>query len=231
MLTLLIVYTEGAIVASKTKQSNSSYNARRRFVRLAERMVKKARGATGKAAARYRAQARDAVEKAAQLYERQADIQRSQKFTDLANEFGVNLSEYLTAGEQNKRQRERREQLISESLEVTETLIDPNTGKRRRRSERERRDMEARAILNSPIGSRIYGGLVDIWAQPTFRDGELVYKKGRDEINRAIMEYFGVDSMMDVIELLEKETNLYADPESMEKYDAVTLVIVNSLYR
>lgn len=214
-------------MARAGKKSDSSYNARRRFVRLAERMVKKAKSTTGRVAERFKNQARAAIEKAAQLYERKADIKRSNGFISLADELGVNLDEYMTLGEQNK----RREQLKQESLDATTTVIDASTGKRRMRSARERRDVEARAILNSPIGSRIYGGLVDVWAQPTFKDGELVYRKGREEINRAIMDYFGVDSMMDVIELLEKETNLYADPESMEKYDAVTLAIMNSLYR
>lgn len=218
-------------MARPRKKSDDSRNARRRFTRLAERMLKKARASTGRAAERYRSQARDAIENAARLYERKADIQRSKAFTAMADELGVSVDEFMTIGEQNKRQQEQRERLIKESEGVTTTVTDPDTGKRRRKSERERRDAEARAILNSPIGSRIYGGLVDVWAKPTFENGELVYRKGREEINRAIMDYFGADSMMDVIELLEKETNLYADPESMEKYDAVTLAIMKYLYR
>ena len=55
-------------------------------------------------------------------------------------------------------------------------------------------------------------------------------RRTREDINNAIMEHFGVSSMMDVIEMLEQKIDLYADPQSIERYDIVSLTIANSLY-
>lgn len=209
------------------RASDSAYNARRRYTRAAERYLNKAKDSVGATADRYRAMARDAIGKAAELYERKADIKRSRKFRDTASKLGVNVDEFMIGEATTKREQERRETLLSES----ESFIAP-TGSASEKAQA-RRDQEARAILNSPIGSRIYAGTVDIWTQPKYdpETGELVNRKTQDDIDQAIMDYFGADNMMDVIEILEKETDLYADPESMERYDAVSLTIAAGLYR
>ena len=207
-------------------RSDASYNARRRFIRTADRYLNKARDAVGAEAARYRELARDAITKAASLYERKADIARSKKFTAAAKELGVDVKEFMRGKDETKREQQRIENLMEES----KTLVQEKRLTREQRVEF-RREQEARAILNSPIGSRIYAGLVDIWAQPTMRGGEIVNRKSTEDINQAIMDYYGVDSMMDVIDMLEKQIDLYADPESLERYDAVSLTIAQGLYR
>ena len=213
------------------QDSDKAYNARRRFVRAAKRYMNKAKDSVGATAQRYRAMARDAVEKAAELYERKADIQRAKDFTTLANELGVNINEFLTGENPPQRERQRRETLKKESEQVISSLPRENMSKEE--SRKYRRDQEARAILNSPYGSRIYAGLVDIWTNPEFDQvtGELVNHRSTADIDKLITDYYGVESMMDVIEILEKQTDLYGDPESMERYDTVSLTIAKGLYQ
>ncbi len=212
----------------KKRSSDISYNARRRFTRAAGRYLEKAKTSVGAAASRYREMARDAISKAAELYERKADIQRSGKFSEIAGELGVNLSEFMQSDTPNEREQIRKERLISESEKVTS----PTAGTREDRKQA-RRDREAQAILNSPAGSRIYAGLVDVWTQPEYTEtGEIVRRKTQGEINQKIMDYFGVNSMMDVIEILEKQIpGMYANPESMERYDVVSTSIMLGLYK
>lgn len=164
--------------------------------------------------------------KAASLYERNADIRRSRAFSRIADDLGIKVGEHIRRDDETKREQEQVKDLISKSLEYVQPA--KLTGEQAREW---RRDQEAQAILSGPIGSRIYAGLVDIWAQPKYQDGELVNKRTTEDINKAIMDYYGVSSMMDVIEILERQIDLYADPESLERYDAVSLTIALGLYR
>lgn len=207
--------------------SDATYNARRRFIRAANRWLDKSYDTVGNERTRYREMARDAALKAAELYQRKADIKRKTDFGRLATEFNINLSEFVTGKDLTKREQQQRETLIKQSEQVTATPPKGSTAQDRLELRRER---EAQAILSSPIGSRIYAGLVDVWAQPTIENGEIVQHRTADDINRAIMDYFGVNSMMDVIEILERQVDLYADPESLERYDAVSLSIMKGLY-
>jgi hypothetical protein len=213
-------------MARRKRASDTAYNARRRFIRTASRYLNKSKDAVGAEAARYRVMARDTIKKAASLYERKADISRSKQFTSIAKDLGINVKEFMRRETETKREQQRVQNLISESRELVSDR--PLT-----RAEQVdfRREQEARAILSSPIGSRIYAGLVDVWAQPTIENGELVSRKSTEDINRAIMDYYDVNNMMDVIEILEKQIDLYADPESLERYDAVSLTIAQGLYR
>ena len=218
-------------MARNTKrESDKLYNARRRFTRAAKRYMNKAKDSVGATAQRYRDMARNAIEKAAELYDRKANIQRAKGFTELANELGVNINEFLT-NEPTQRERQRRETLKKESEQVTSTL--PRTIMSKEEIRQYRREQEARAILNSPYGSRIYAGLVDIWAKPEFDTvtGEMVNHRSAADIDKLITEYYGVDSMMDVIEILEKQVDLYGDPESIERYDTISLTIAKGLYQ
>lgn len=218
-------------MARNTKrESDKLYNARRRFTRAAKRYMNKAKDSVGATAQRYRDMARNAIEKAAELYDRKANIQRAKGFTELANELGVNINEFLT-NEPTQRERQRRETLKKESEQVTSTL--PRTNMSKEEIRQYRREQEARAILNSPYGSRIYAGLVDIWAKPEFDTvtGEMVNHRSAADIDKLITEYYGVDSMMDVIEILEKQVDLYGDPESIERYDTISLTIAKGLYQ
>lgn len=213
-------------MAKRERESDKAYNARRRYLRRAEGYLNKAKGTIGAEGARYRELARDLTTKAAQLYERKADIKRSGRFGRLSKELGVKVEEFMRGKEETKREQQQAERLIKES----ETVAQP---KRLNREEltKWRREQEASAILSSPIGSRIYAGLVDVWAKPTYREGEWVNERTTEDINQSIMDYYEVDNMLDVIEILEKQVDLYADPESLERYDAVSLQIAKGLYK
>lgn len=205
---------------NRQKASDDTYNARRRFIRAATRYLNKSYDTVGTERNRYREMARDAAMKAAELYERKANIKRKSDFGRLVSEFKIDLAEFLTDEEPTERQAQRRETLLRESEKVT--------GKTNIES---RREAEARAILNSPIGSRIYAGLVDVWAKPAIEGGAVVNKRTQDDIDSLIMDYYGVDSMMDVIEMLERQNpDLYTDPESLERYHSISTSIALTLY-
>ena len=207
------------------KRSDSVYNARRRFVRAATRALNKSYDAVGAEKSRYREIAREYTTKAAELYQGKVKGKISGAMQKLSDALGVNLREFSSSEKPTKREQQRRGNLIRESLDVA-----TKPGMSKADTVKMRRDQEADAILNSPIGSRIYAGLVDVWAKPTIEDGEIKMRRTREDINNAIMEHFGVSSMMDVIEMLEQKVDLYADPQSIERYDIVSLTIANSLY-
>lgn len=208
-----------------TKQSDLTYNARKRFLRAAGRYLDKAADSVGATKARYMEMARDASIKAAELYTRKADINRSNLFQRVSREFGININEFVSKEPPTKREEQRRESLIGQSFEARAS-VPTETGTFRPRTFEETREQEARAILNGKIGSRIYAGLVDVWAVQTMEDGEVVHRRKQEDINRLIMEKFKVSSMMDVIEILQQANpDLFSDPESLERYDTVRLNI------
>ena len=209
-----------------SERSDSAYNARRRFLRKANSYLDKAKDTIGAESTRYRELARNMATKAAQLYERKGNIPHSSKFNRVAKELGIQVEELMRGKDETKREQEQVERLKKES----ETVVQPSKLSQDGLANW-RREQEANAILSSPIGSRIYAGLVDVWAKPTYRDGEWVNERTTEDINKAIMDYYEVDNMMDVIEILEKQVDLYADPESLERYDAVSLQIAMGLYR
>lgn len=65
-----------------------------------------------------------------------------------------------------------------------------------------RRDIEAREILKTSAGKRIYGATVSIWQDSPYHTRE-----------QALIEYFGVSDLMGVIEKFEGEfgERLYSD--------------------
>ena len=210
-------------------RDNTTYNARRRFLRAAKRYLDKAKASIGSARERYRAMAADLTRKAAELYTRQADIQRSANFRELAKEFNLNVNEFLPGREGlTDREEQRRQRLIEESENVRSSV--PTEKGFRPKTVEETREDEARAILNSPIGSRIYAGLIEIWAKPQFENGELVYRRSQDDVNQLIKDYFGASSMMDVLEMLQAANpDLYKDPKSLERYNSIRLSIYDSV--
>ena len=186
---------------SYDKPGDTLYNARRRFARSAERYAKKAEQSTGVLAERYRALARGELRNALDTYEKEP---KSGTVKRLMKQLGMEKGKRTTPPE-------RKQELVTRSQYSLESAKTPAT----------RREREARSILNSKIGKRVYGGLVGVW-----RDGA---GSGdgfdRDAMDAAIMEYFNVDSMADVLDILETQVNLYDMPESEERYDVVRLTI------
>ena len=82
----------------------------------------------------------------------------------------------------------------------------------------ETRDEMAKEILSTGnVGSRFYGGLVDIWGDTP---------EHREHPNQSIFDFFGTDSMMDVIEDLEAEgIDLYTPDENEDVYKSAQLAL------
>ena len=187
-------------MARRAKPGDIVYNARRRYARQAERYAKKAQQASGMEAARYTNLARTSLESAIATY---ADPMKA-RGSSLIRKLSSQLSPRKPVRKLSDSQRRN---LIDRSLKATETARD---------SDDDRRDAEAREILSSEAGSRIYAATVGIW-------------KGAGDTDQAIMDYFGVDSMMDVIEMIEDAgIDIYGDPESQVKYDEAVAAIQNA---
>lgn len=186
---------------SYDKPGDTLYNARRRFARSAERYAKKAEQSTGVLAERYRALARGELRNALDTYEKEP---KSGTVKRLMKQLGMEKGKRTTSPE-------RKQELVTRSQYSLESAKTPET----------RREREARSILNSKIGKRVYGGLVGVWRDSAGSSEGF----DRDAMDAAIMEYFNVDSMADVLDILETQVNLYDMPESEERYDVVRLTI------
>lgn len=193
-------------MARAKRQSDDTYNARRRYRRQAERYLARAEKASGLERARYQAQARNATIKAAQTYVRGQKPQGQVKA--LMERQGIGTGTimavsaargYKSGGISNSVRR-----LVNQSLSAL-------VGK-----EQKTRDQMARDILSTGnVGSRFYGGLVQIWDET---------EESRQHPNRAILEFFGADSIMDVLEELEAQgIDLYTPDENDDVYKSAQL--------
>ena len=182
----------GANNPRAAKPSDETRNARRRFSREAERYMKDAQNAEGAMKRRYENLARENLSKALSTYSDKTP----------ASKYSKDIKELMnTLGDVKAHPRKSTKELIEESYSQLRSS---------KNIDRVRRAREAEAILNSPVGSRIYGATVEIW-------------KDAPDINQALMDYFEVDDMMGVIEKFESEfgETLYEQPEQQEKYDEV----------
>lgn len=208
-------------MARKRKAGDIATNARKRYYRAAERYMKQANESSGSTAARYRELARQNLYDAVKTYSQKTTQAFSKPIQKLADQLGINLQEkrsQLKGKSESKAERQQSE-LIRKSerkLASATPTID------------EMREMEARAIINSPIGKRIIGGTVDIWRDAaTFvgEDGQYTIDKTR--ILPALFEYYEVDNLADLIEAIESEVGetLYSAPDSDEMYETVKLTL------
>ena len=207
--------------ARARKAGDDAYNARRRYQRSAERNLKKAEQSIGATAARYRQLARDDLDKAMETYERGTTQNFNKTITNLASELGVDLQQQRRRMQAMKKGTadKLRESAISEEKSRTRlvAIIDDDEA---------RRQAEAKQIMNSKIGSRIFGGLVDVWNKP---DLEIQGEYGADEgkIYGALFDYFNVDNLADMLEKVEQiiGDKLYGDEDSDAMYEAVKVML------
>ena len=183
-------------MARAKRQSDDVYNARRRYRRQAERYLAKAEKASGLKRARYQAQARDATIKAAQTYAQGQKPQGQVKALMERQGIGSSTIAAVSAA--------KVERLANQSLNAL-------VGNREKT-----RDQMARDILSTGnVGSRFYGGLVQVWDET---------EESRRHPNRAILEFFGAESIMDVLEELEAQgIDLYTPDENDDVYKSVQL--------
>lgn len=201
-------------VARAKKKGDIATNARKRYYRSAERNLKKAEQTSGATSARYRRLARQDFEDALSTYDKTTTQRFSKPIQRLAEEFGYNLEEQRKKFKGSS----ERANAISRSRSVLESVLqDPNI----------RREREARAILNDDeIGSRVLGGLVDVWREPaTVIDSLGKPKIDKTKILPSLFDYFGVDNVADLLDKVEEALGegLYADPDSREMYEVVKL--------
>lgn len=207
--------------ARAVKAGDEAYNARRRYQRSAERNIKKAEQSSGATAARYRQLARDDLDKAMETYEQGTTQNFNKTITNLANQLGVDLQQQrrrmqsMRKGTYDK----LRESAISEEKSRTRLIANIEDDEARRQA-------EARQIMNSKIGSRIFGGLVDVWNKPGL---EIQGEYGADEgkIYGALFDYFNVDNLADMLEKVEQiiGDKLYGDEDSDAMYEAVKVML------
>lgn len=209
---------------AKRPTGDEATNARKRFYRSAERYLKQAAKSAGATASRYRELARLNLEDALKTYSPKTTQKFSKPIQRLANELGIDL--------EAKRQK-MKERTPEKAEKIRESAIDLGGRSKRAlagakaRNEQLRQD-EARAILNSSIGSRIIGGTVEIWqeaATETTETGETQIDKSK--ILPALYEYFGVDNLADLLAAIEDITGdvLYSHGMVDEMYETVKLML------
>lgn len=175
--------------------SDLVHNARRRFAREAERYEKKASQAKGMEADRYRTLARTSLEKAIALYEDPKKISGNSTIRNLTQK----LNPRILSGKISDAGKKSLQRQSFRSLEGSKA------------DSQERREYEADVIMSSDAGARIYAGLVSIWEDFGYYERE-----------EALLDYFDVDSMADVLETIEESgIDLYADAAELGSYEDV----------
>lgn len=208
-------------MARKRKAGDIATNARKRYYRAAERYLKQADETSGAESARYRELARQNLDDAVKTYSQKTTQAFSKPIQNIADRLGIDLQAKRAQlkGTSETRAEKRRSELIDKSgrkLASATPTVD------------EMREMEARAIINSPIGKRIVGGTVDIWrdaATVVGEDGQ--YTIDKTKIFPALFEYYEVDNLADLIDAIESEVGetLYSAPDSDEMYETVKLTL------
>ena len=214
--------TKAAKRKTGAKAGDNAYNARRRYQRSAQRNLKAAEESTGATAARYRQLARQDLDNALATYDQSTTQNFNREITGIANELGVDLQQQrrrMQAMKQGSAQK-LRESAISEeksASRLVSTIEDDES----------RRQAEAREIINSKIGHRIIGGLVDVWKD----DASFSTDEGLEVDNRkilpALFDYFNVDNLADMLEKVEEiiGDKLYGDEDNEEMYEAVKILL------
>lgn len=160
----------------RQRKSDDAYNARRRFERRGDRLMKQAEKETGTAAERLRAQAESNYANAARLYEDESALARFRAKHDLPE------VEIATG--------EEREFLQRASEYTKESMLDDSAI---------RSELEARELLRGPVGRRIYSATRDLWYDESRK------VQDPSTFDQKIMDAMGVNSMSEVIDKFEKE--------------------------
>ena len=189
------------------RDSDETYNARRRYRRQAERFIKKADESSGILKSRYEAQARNATINALSTYAKgQQPKGRVKQLTEMLGIDAKTVQQVAFA---------KGMQSGGVSTGLVSRLVQRS---KQTLASAETRDAMAKEILSTGnVGSRFYGGLVDIWGDTP---------EHRKHPNQSILDFFGTDSMMDVIEDLEAEgIDLYTPDENEDVYKSAQLAL------
>lgn len=213
-------------------KAQKAYNARRRYYRQAQRYLNQSRqAATFSEKARYFKLAERSYMNAIDTYARPIKVEKSKTISKqtkglVRNESIRTKTEFLRSNDffSDLTKNLRRSKPIRELTEIFRPATRRKTSAKevsklieeseeratiKGMSEQERRTFEAREILKTQAGHRIYGAFVDQW-------------KNAEDREAALMKYFGADDLMEVIEIIEQAgLGLYDDIESEMKYDEV----------
>lgn len=203
--------------ARDKKASDDVYNARKRYWRSAERNLKRAEQATGASAVKFKRLAEQDLKAALSTYDTSKKVNYSKPIQRLAEQLNVELS-----APARKLDKEQKARIVSRSFETLETrLQDPEV----------RRERQARAILNNDeIGSRILGGLVEVWRDKAtvWDETKQKWKVDNEQIYSILTDYFKVDTIADVLDKLQDQfgARLYdVSEERANIYEVVKLMI------
>ena len=203
---------------ARRKTGDDATNARKRYTREASRYLRQADNATSpQMQARYRELARKSAEDALSTYEKQVPFSKMRKdLQEVALRTGAEFSTVDDAKRGKIRQRMITDKTSSRAL-------------RKERDTAQRRDYEARSLLNTHVGNRIFGSLAEIWQDAIDSSGNL----DRDEMERLIFDFLGVSDWMSAIERFEEVfgEELYAEPENTFRYDNIVNSAVERLQR
>lgn len=174
---------------ARNKQADKIYNARRRHSRSAVRHLQRAENSSGATAARERQLARQEYKEALKLYGSSSPAKKSKEIRQLEDFFGFGPQGVTRPASVS-------DDLISRSFQSLEGS---------KQDVEMRREAEARALLNDDtIGSRILGGLVDVWKdKATVTDSNGLQRVDNKKIVPALLDYFKVTNLADMVEKLE----------------------------
>ena len=207
---------------AKRPTGDLANNARKRYYRDAERYLRQAENSTGATAARYRSMAQKRLNEALNTYTKSTTQQFAKPIQNIANKLGVDLNE--ARDKLRSRSDKQEKQIRSRAIDETQSLY----ALRGSHNAETLRQNEARALFNSPIGSRIIGGTVEIWqdkATVTMPDGSTQIDKSK--ILPALYEYFEVDNLADLLNAIETMSgeDLYKSPDDEAFYESVKITI------
>lgn len=206
-------------------------NARKRFYRAAERKLKEAERSVGVTAERLRYLAQLDLKSAMNTYSKNTTQAFSKPIQALAAKLGVNLSEERQKIKQQSDKQAKR--IRKEAIRLDEGSRSARRLESSITDPKARREAEARAILNSPIGKRILGGTVDIWRDEATAykidpvTGEPVDYIDKRKIFPALFKHFQVDNLAGLINAVENIIGkaLYADDKNEAMYETVKITL------
>ncbi len=201
--------------------SSAAYNARRRYARAGVKYLKQSKESSGATAARYKQLAKRQYEAALKTYGDKPPQKISANIQELQSEFEPNRDITKTGGIKTQ----NRQAYIEQSFfSLQSSMADENV----------RREQEARTLLNDDvIGSRILGGLVDVWKEKaTIIDKNGMSKIDNKRIVPALLDYFNVDNLADMVDKLEDSigSSLYDLKGNLEDiYENVRILIAEKV--
>lgn len=200
-------------MARLRKSGDTSYNARRREYRAAQRYLKKAESTSGATSEKNRALAYIHLQNAISTYDPTQTQRISAPIAKMAAQFGMTESD-IRQQYQTTSDKQRRKAIKESETALSKVPADVL------------REREAQAIMNNPtISKRILGGLVEVWSDKV-KSG-VSAQENRTAIDKAVFEYFNADSWADVLAALEENSidYLFAPDMGDDIYDAVKLSI------